>query len=698
MKSHSFNLLVVFILLFSLFSSAVNTVNVHALSNTPLVNLPTTNGTVYVVVPDGTGGIYIGGYFTQLTPVNGGGDVARNNIAHINDDGSIDLTWDPNPNAIVFTIIVSGNTVYVGGGFTTISGQNRNRIAALDKATGNATTWNPNANDYVYIISVSGSTVYVGGDFTSIGGQSRNSIAALNTSTGNATAWDPNANNPGIPLSNPYVETLIVSGNTVYVGGMFTNVGGQNRNNIAALDMTTGNATAWNPNANFDVTTLEASGGVMYVGGYFTSIGGQSRNYIAALDMTTGNAIQWDPNANNFVYTILVNGSTVYAGGEFTNVGGQNRNYIAALDAMTGNATTWNPNASNRVFTLAASGSTFYTGGNFTSIGGQSRPNFAAFSLEATVFSHTLQANYTGTGPSNFTVTFSEDVYDPNGDTDTDDVTNPNNYVLVEQGSVSGFQTTACNNIDAVNDTRIILSGITYIPNTAIVNLSSTLPIGTYRLFICGTTSIVDLVGNPINGGVDSTFNFTVSAAAAATTRSGTPSASSLPDTGFAPNKITTLPAQPANLAYSNLGDLWLEIPSLNVKSSIVGVPQNADKTWDVTWLGNDTGWLNGTAFPTWNGNSVLTAHVTNADGSEGPFAALTSLQYGDQVIVHMGGAQYIYEVRNTKLARPYSTSFAFQSLQDHSYLTLITCQGYNPLNESYLFRRVVRAVLVEVK
>ena len=117
-----------------------------------------------------------------------------------------------------------------------------------------------------------------------------------------------------------------------------------------------------------------------------------------------------------------------------------------------------------------------------------------------------------------------------------------------------------------------------------------------------------------------------------------------------------------------------------------------------MNWLGNDTGWLNGTAFPTWNGNSVLTAHVTNADGVAGPFAALKSLKYGDQVIVHMGEAQYIYEIRSTKLARPYSTSFAFQSLQDHSYLTLITCSGYNPLNKSYLFRRVVRAVLVEVK
>ncbi|HNF95224.1 MAG TPA: sortase, partial [Anaerolineales bacterium] len=181
----------------------------------------------------------------------------------------------------------------------------------------------------------------------------------------------------------------------------------------------------------------------------------------------------------------------------------------------------------------------------------------------------------------------------------------------------------------------------------------------------------------------------TTSASTARTT------ASSLPKTGFAPGKVTVLPAQPATLEYAKMGDLWLEIPSLNVKSTIVGVPQNADKTWDVSWLGNDTGWLNGTAFPTWTGNSVVTAHVTNASGVDGPFAALKSLKYGDQIIVHMGGVRYVYEVRETKLSRPYSTSYAFESKQDASYITLVTCSGYNPLNESYFFRRIVRAVLV---
>jgi|GEM_PF-1541685 len=170
-----------------------------------------------------------------------------------------------------------------------------------------------------------------------------------------------------------------------------------------------------------------------------------------------------------------------------------------------------------------------------------------------------------------------------------------------------------------------------------------------------------------------------------------------MPSTGFAPGKVTLLPEQTEAQAYSQFGDIWLEIPALNVKQPIVGVPQ-LNGEWDVKWLENNIGWLNGTAFPSWEGNSVLTAHVTNASGLDGPFSDLKQLVYGDQIIVHMNGSKYIFEVRKQKLVHPDTTAYAFESLKDHSYLTLITCQTYNPSNDTYLFRRLVRAVLVRVE
>lgn len=293
-------------------------------------------------------------------------------------------------------------------------------------------------------------------------------------------------------------------------------------------------------------------------------------------------------------------------------------------------------------------------------------------------------------GVSSFAISFSENVENPSGNSGANDVTNPANYLLVNKGANGAVNTVSCLGGIVTDDTKVAISSVAYNSTTftATINLASTLPAGSYRLFVCGTTSIVDLTFNRLGGGVDYTFDFTVTTTA---------TASSLPDTGFAPNRITSLAPQPANLAYASMSDIWLEIPALNIKTNIVGVPK-ANNTWDVSWLGNDTGWLNGTAFPSWEGNSVLTAHVTNSNGLPGPFANIKNLKYGNQIIIHIYGEKYIFEVRNTRMVRPNTTQFAFQHLEDHSYLTLITCQGYNPISDSYLFRRVIRAVLVDVQ
>ena len=117
----------------------------------------------------------------------------------------------------------------------------------------------------------------------------------------------------------------------------------------------------------------------MYVGGLFTIIGGRARSDIAALDATTGLATEWNRGRAARVYALATSGPTVYAGGDFTSIGGQSRNFIAALDAATGLATAWNPDADYGVFTLAVGGSRTYAGGDFNNIGGQPNEGFVAF-------------------------------------------------------------------------------------------------------------------------------------------------------------------------------------------------------------------------------------------------------------------------------------------------------------------------------
>ncbi len=525
---------------------------------------------------------------------------------------------------------------------------------------------------------------------------------------------------------SPTLTNVTFSGNSAnYGGGMYTS-GASTLTNVtfsanSATNSGGGMYTYGNPtltNVTFSANSATNNGGGVYNGGSPTltnvtfsansatnngggvyNAGNPTLKNVIIANSTSGGDCVTDIGTLNAQNSLIEDGLTCVNGTNTNNLTGD-----PVLGALTNNG------GSTQTFALLTGSPAIDTGTNTgcpaTDQRGVTRPQGVGCDIGAyevsggipVVTASNPSANAVLTSLSSITVVFNQDMLN-NGSAQA--ANNTVNYILVERGTNGTFDTKSCNGGRVADDVAQNISTATYsnLVFMSTLTLANPLTNGTYRLFICGTTSIWSVAGLELNNGAnDATVDFTVNSATTTGSSATSTTASSLPTTGFAPNKITSLPEQPANSAYAALGDLWLEIPSLNVKSSIVGVPQNKDNTWDVNWLGNDTGWLNGTAYPTWTGNSVLTAHVTNASGVDGPFAALKSLKYGDQVIVHMGGAKYIYEIRSTKLARPYSTSFAFESLQDHSYLTLITCSGYNPINETYLFRRIVRAVLVEVK
>jgi len=320
---------------------------------------------VYALAVSGPA-VYVGGRFSSI------GAKPRNNLSVVDTTGSV-AGWDPNANGTISALAVNGTTVYAGGSFDSLGVSPRNNIGALDATTGLPTSWNPNAASRVLALAVSGTTVYAGGEFDSIGGQPRSSIAALDASTGTATAWDP-----GVGTSLSSVGALAMSGTTVYVGGSFKEMGGQPRNNIGAVDVTTGLDTAWDPKLNGPVYALYPGAGMIFAGGDFTSIGGYRRNNIAALNASTGIPTSWDPNADRGVLALAASGSRIYAAGIFDNIGGQVRNCLAALDSTTGLAlTTWNPNPNTIVQAIAVSGSAVYVGGYFTSMGDSARSYIA---------------------------------------------------------------------------------------------------------------------------------------------------------------------------------------------------------------------------------------------------------------------------------------------------------------------------------
>lgn len=233
---------------------------------------------------------------------------------------------------------------YIWGGDFRYVGPSVDYGAALDGTNGlvDPSYLRPNGTVYVSIPDGSGGW-YIGGDFTSVGGQTRNRLARIN-SDGTLHAWNPSANNT--------VRTLVLSGSMVYIGGHFSSLspnGGSSvsRSRLAAVDAATGAVvSAWNPSSNDIVMTLAVSGSVVYASGFFTSLspnGGTSvtRSRLAAFDAGTGEVISgWDPSPNDLVKTIAVSGGTVYVGGNFSTLipnGGAavTRNYLAAVDAST---------------------------------------------------------------------------------------------------------------------------------------------------------------------------------------------------------------------------------------------------------------------------------------------------------------------------------------------------------------------------
>ena len=103
---------------------------------------------------------------------------------------------------------------------------------------------------------------------------------------------------------------------------------------------------------------------------------------------------------------------------------------------------------------------------------------------------------------SELTVVFNKDVVHDGGLYAAD---NPVNYILVERGANKTFDTLSCEFGVQTDDKEISIDSISYDPATftAILNIngSAYLPEGDYRLFVCGTSSIRDQVGNVLNNG-----------------------------------------------------------------------------------------------------------------------------------------------------------------------------------------------------
>jgi len=339
-----------------------------------------TNGFVNALALDGNV-LYAGGKFSRV-----GARTPRTNLAALDANTGEVLPWNPDPDgSSVNALAADGRTVYVGGDFTRIGGRVLSGLAAVDARDGRASSAAWSTDGPVEVLETHGSVLYAGGHFSRLGGLERNNVAAVDLPSGRVAPWNPGTNGP--------VRALAVDEHRVYVGGAYDRIGGGMglipRNNLAAVDATTGAVAPWNPNANGSVSALALSGEILYVGGRFSSMGGQARDAIAAVSATSGGALPWDPRADWRGAHAVPRGamaimdSTVYVGGGFAWIGGAPRRGFAGLDAHTAQATGWDPRT-DFVTAIALSERSIYVGGYFGQAGGYPSDHVAAFSIPRT--------------------------------------------------------------------------------------------------------------------------------------------------------------------------------------------------------------------------------------------------------------------------------------------------------------------------
>src|SRR5579859_987626 len=374
---------------------------------------------VYAIAVSGTT-VYAGGSFTNAV-----GLAAADYVAAANWNGA-QYTWAALGNngegqaALLRSVLAlatdGAGRLYAGGDFEYVADSgtlldNASYLAAWDGAHWAALAGQPSGaldtyyhDNRVVAVAVSGANVYVGGDFVDVHDANNVLTAADYVARWDGSRWWALGNNGDKDGAlDDSVESIVTTGTTVYVGGVFDQVnnGGHLLPNaawLASWDLNTGQwsalghgATADAPALNGPADALLVNGNTLYAGGEFSTINNSGTPLSGAAHLGAWNSGtgQWSavsagaaaPNAlNDNVNDIVLTGTTLYVGGSFTHVNDNGlvltaADYVAAWDmhsqhwsALGHGATAGDPALNNTVRALAVAGATLYAGGAFTDV------------------------------------------------------------------------------------------------------------------------------------------------------------------------------------------------------------------------------------------------------------------------------------------------------------------------------------------
>jgi hypothetical protein len=383
----------------------------------PIINgVAPPNNIVNSIMRDGNT-LYIGGDWNNIL---GGVNNTQNLAKYV--DGA--TGWQPvvegvaPPNITVRSIIKDGNTLYIGGDWSNnLGGVNNTRCLA--KYVDGATGWQPVVegvappNTTVRSIIKDGNTLYIGGDWSNNLGGVENTQHLAKYVDG-ATGWQPVVE--GVEPPDNTVKSIIKDGNTLYIGGYWSNNLGdvENTQNLAKY---VDGATGWQPVVegvappNTTVNSIVRDGNTLYIGGYWSNnLGGveNTQNLAKYVDGATG----WQPVVegveppDNNVNSIVRDGNTLYIGGYWGNNLGDVENTQNLAKYVDG-ATVWQPVVDEvtppdrPVFTIMKDENTLYIGGDWrNNLGGVNNTRYLAKLNFTTVSNNNTLYTLTNIGDS----------------------------------------------------------------------------------------------------------------------------------------------------------------------------------------------------------------------------------------------------------------------------------------------------------
>jgi len=221
------------------------------------------DATVYsTAIVDGE--VVVAGAFTEacqpgpssLGHCAAGTEVTRDDIfAYQLGTGIIDPNFAPQLNqGPAYSVVAGpGNTVYVGGAFTTVGGVNHRGLVQLNVTPGTAATdgtvvtaFKGTVSNYVRVMALNGNALYVGGQFTTVDSSKEDGDARLNATTGAVdTTFSMSISATPDPGQALKVEAMAITpnGQELAIGGPFLDVAGQSRPRVALIDTGAGLGT-----------------------------------------------------------------------------------------------------------------------------------------------------------------------------------------------------------------------------------------------------------------------------------------------------------------------------------------------------------------------------------------------------------------------------------------------------------------------